>query len=514
MKRSANTKSCSSGTTSTTTNVVKQPSSSLVLPHNNKTTTIHNDLGVDTHTGIVDDNYNTNDEEYSSFVLATKSHQEEDDDTSQKDNHNNNTSLKDRMAQVLSLAFFLIFWVANGECLQALSTGSLAPQEKTPFNQPVFITWCSYNFMLLSSGVVVLATSYSYPSNNNDDNKQDDDLYSSISDSAKKKHKNGWRQGWYFLCHVWPGKLGLVKAILSCTVISYLLQILNVLLIMSLGCISVSLSNALYQLQAIFTLGLSVGLLKDDWVQAQAMGAVISFVGVALIVLPPLLWSAGDDDDSVAVAINNKEIDTTTNSSGDSLSSPGDFCWSSSHPLLGGSLTTVLSAAIGGFYLVYWRIFDEQRHGQTIVLNKQEGWIDTHMTLAVIGGSNLFLGWPSLLVAHYTGFEPFQWPSTSSLWWMLTLNGCIEYCFDASCAVAIYYTSPVMVALVSPLTIPIAMMADSIILRYCNTNNEIENSSNSVIAGGLEGGSLVTWCGVLVLIAGVVLMELKPKWLA
>jgi drug/metabolite transporter (DMT)-like permease len=76
---------------------------------------------------------------------------------------------------------------------------------------------------------------------------------------------------------------------LACTIIGYLLQLLNILFILGLECISVSLSNAIYHLQTIFTVGLSVWIFQDCFSVAEAFGIVLSTVGVAVIAVPPLL---------------------------------------------------------------------------------------------------------------------------------------------------------------------------------------------------------------------------------
>lgn len=355
---------------------------------------------------------------------------------------------KRRSLQVLSLMLFLITWVANGELLQGISSGSFGDQEA--YDKPAFITWFSYNFMTLSLLIV-------YP--------------------YVKYYRKNWTLD-HYVRHVWPGKLGLYKAGVACLAISLTLQLLNILLILSLECISVPLSNAVYQMQTLFTVGLSVGLLRDDFVLSEAIGVVISTLGVAFIVIPPLYYPVGDPTAS--------EKDST--------------CSWPSIPVGSGILSSLGSSAIGSAYLVSWRVFDEQRNVAT--LSRLEGLVDTQMTLAMIGLSNLILGWPVLLLAHWGELEIFQWPQMVH-WKVLLINGLVEYLFDASCAVAIYMTSPVIVAVSSPLTIPLGIIADWLFAA--------KGLSTSV--GSVQNNSLNLWFGAFVIWTGIYLLETKPNLL-
>ena len=378
-----------------------------------------------------------------------------------------------RLLQSLSLAAFLVFWVANGEILQGISNGVLTPGN-VPYDKPVFVTWFGYNFMMLGGLVFVLPYhGYCYCSS----------LYSSLPRRQRQRQQQpGFR---VLLWHTWPGKLGFVKACASCVFIAYMLQVLNVLMIVGLECIPVSLSNAIYQLQTAFTIGLSVFLLHDRFVFSQGLGILVSILGVSLMVLPPLFQESQPS----------------------SLSSS---CLSSSYPMLLGTLATLGSAAIGGAYLVAWRVLEEQRRPRRLddiaedeaTTNRSqndsrwEGFMDTQMTLAMIGFCNFVFGWPVLVLADWVGLEPFQWPDSSTLWWILQGNGLVEYAFDASCAVAISMTSPVVVAVVSPLTIPLSIVADQWIY-----SDAVDGNSHHPWA---------SWLGSFVILSGIAILESKP----
>lgn len=383
---------------------------------------------------------------------------DDDDELISKPNVSSKNKTPKKIQQLISLVVFLLAWVANGEFLQAITNGSIGPR---PYDKPVFITWCSYNFMIL--GLVFVL-------------------------------RECQRQRWtlrHYIQKVWAGRLGTRKCFLACAVISYLLQFLNVLMMFGLECISVSLSNGVYQIQMIFTIALSVILLHDRLVWAEVVGLSVSLVGIVLLVVPPILL----DDISL-----------------EALTCP----WRQSrfHSIVFGLLVTVASAAIGGTYLVSWRVFDEARGEQASSSSSspsssaaREGLVDTQMTLAAVGICNLVLGWPTVFLAHWMDLESFQFPSSGKQWVILLANGLVEYLFDASCAVAIYMTSPVIVAVASPLTAPLASLFDH---QFYPTI--IVSSTTAAPTSTSLWYRLVTrasWFGAAITMLGVFLLQTK-----
>jgi len=315
----------------------------------------------------------------------------------------------------LSIVIYLITWVANGELLQGITNGSVGIRV---YDKPAAVTWFSYNFMILSSILVAL-------------------------------HAHNQKLNWSRVVQKWAGNFGVRRAISVCAATSYLLLLLNILMIVGLRCVSVSLSNAIYQLQTPFTIALSVFMLGDSFVESEAIGILLSFTGVCLIVIPPL-WEEG-----------------------------GQFCWR-------GILATAASAAIGGVYLISWRVLERKNESP---LNRWESFIDMQMTLAAIGFCNLLVGWPILPILDGLKFEMMELPQD---WGILCINGLVEYAFDASCAIAIFATSPVMVAIVAPLTIPLSMFMDQLLY------------------GGSEVKEWSIWSGIVLILLGTLMMELKP----
>ena len=127
------------------------------------------------------------------------------------------------------------------------------------------------------------------------------------------------------------------------------------------------------------------------------------------------------------------------------------------------------------------------------------GLIDTQTTVAMLGLTNFVAGWPLLVVAHTSGLEVFRWPTNN--WQWLVLNGFVEYLFDASCAIAIYMTSPVTVAMVSPLTIPLAAIVDRVLYGGDGNSETSTNNTASMVLG------------TAIILAGIYLMERKSAWI-
>ncbi|KAG7346306.1 EamA-like transporter family protein [Nitzschia inconspicua] len=333
------------------------------------------------------------------------------------------------LLQALIVFFYLSTWVANGEMLQKVTTQL--------YKRPASTTWFSYNFMTLSFLWVAALRRQNTPKDfQNKENK-------------RESFTNYWRHR----IQEWAGTMGIAKAVGVCVCISQLLMALNVFMVSGLQCISVSLSNAIYQLQTPLTILLSMIWLKERFCATQAKGIILAIVGVAFIVVPPL----------------------------DSK----DLC-------IKGILQTIVSSMIGAVYLISWRWLDRKNAAES---STREGFVDAHFTLGMIGVCNLLTGWPILIILHILDIEQFEWPNDRTVWLWLIVNGIVEYLFDVACAVAIYVTSPVVVSVTAPLTIPLSILVD----RKLHTNKIGMPLDWFLFAGG-----------VLVLV-GTVLMETKPS---
>lgn len=340
----------------------------------------------------------------------------------------------------LSLLAYLIAWTANGEFLQGINTGSLCPGG-VPYNKPTFLTWFDYNFMTLSFLVVFVYVRF-------------------------------YRK-WtvlYYVRDVWTGEVrGILKLVLACALMNYASILVNTLYIIGLECISVALGNAICQLQAAFTVGFAVFLLGDQFLLIQMIGIGASFVGVALLVVPPLFY------DAHLFVVDDEGSEKNCSSVSTSIAS---------------IFALLISALIWGGYQISWRVLMEFKFPSGNTQTRLEGLIDTLMTAGVIGLCNMLLGWPFVLVAHYVGFETFELPSTT-YWPILLVNALVEFSFDITCVIAIYLTSPVIVAVTGPLVIPMGIAADQI------------------IHGAHIPIDAWVWSGIVMILVGVAAIEMK-----
>lgn len=329
---------------------------------------------------------------------------------------------KQRWLQILTVSSALLFAVANGEVMQGIAHGTFS-SSATAYNKPAFLSWSAYNCFLLSWIPLKLCCRRLHNC--------------SVSD---------------FLQTQWASSGSMRRMLAWSFVMQLLLLCINILWVIGLTHdVSVSTSNAIYQLQTGVTVGLSVIWLKHRFVVAEALGIGLSLIGVAIIVVPPLLSSD----------------DNTNESSKDGVV---------------GECATLVSAVLWGFYQVTWQVIGKRE------ASGLEGLMDTLATLGVMGAVNLIIGCPLLFLLHWTGLELFEVPHESSLFSALVVNGLVEYAFDASCALSIYLTSPVVTAITAPLTIPLSMVWDG------NVGNQND------------------WAGSVLVVLGVLWMELrKPK---
>ncbi|KAL3939833.1 MAG: hypothetical protein SGBAC_005511 [Bacillariaceae sp.] len=364
--------------------------------------------------------------------------------------------------QVGIVALYIVAWVANGALLQGVTTGF--GDDASSYNKPVAVTWFSYNFMIVSGYVVKEVKRHG--------------LFGNKRGSVVMYDRE--QRLWNYICEDWAGKLGIYRALLYCSLIAYMLMCLNVFTVLGLECISMSLSNAVYQLQTPITLAFSVGCVqqKRQWVPAEVIGILISITGILAIVLPPVRESGSDE----SILHSSQCFVSSSNST-----------WVS--PAAAGVLVTIASAAIGGAYLLFWGVFSQHKDLIRPTTGVVE-FLDTHTTLAAIGVCNLVVGWPMVVAVHWMKLETFQLPPTAHTWGLLILNGLVEYAFDASCAMAIYATSPITVAVVAPLTIPLSVLVDEYFYGVSMVTTE---------------HPWMSWLGALAILCGTGLLEVKPR---
>ena len=335
--------------------------------------------------------------------------------------------------QSLSIFLYVSSWVANGESLQGIVNGTFGG---IPYNKPAFITWLDYSIFTIGFVLVWPWIRQNYGS------------FQSYLD-------------------FWRGSLDLWQIVTACIGLSFLLTAAHILYVIGLQKISVASSNAAYQVQAACTLSLSVLVFGGHFQTMEIIGIFLSLLGIAAIVIPPLFLVADTSSNANS---------TTNNNNKDALI---------------GTVSTIASAALWGFYQVAWRALYERKTTK----QRTQATADTIFTLAVIGLANLCVGWTVLPLLDWIGFETFQ-PPPASMAGVLTVNAMIEYAFNVLCVIAIHMTSPVVTSLTAPLTIPLSWWSDSLLYQ-----TPISTTSGG--GWGLLGAGLV--------VVGVSLMELKPQ---
>ena len=104
-----------------------------------------------------------------------------------------------------------------------------------------------------------------------------------------------WIRNWY-------GNFTGGKALYEATVLALIYWICIWTWIVGLTYISVSASNALYQLQCVFAVGFSVVFLREEMTDNRKLGCAIAGAGICAVVLPPFFMGDGsnktvEDDD-------------------------------------------------------------------------------------------------------------------------------------------------------------------------------------------------------------------------
>eukprot|EP00164_Ancoracysta_twista_P004267 GFYU01005751.1.p1 GENE.GFYU01005751.1~~GFYU01005751.1.p1 ORF type:complete len:558 (-),score=126.96 GFYU01005751.1:132-1805(-) len=188
----------------------------------------------------------------------------------------------------------------------------------------------------------------------------------------------------------------------------------NTLYNSSLALTSVTSNTLLSTTSGLFTLLGSVLFLKDDMTGFKMLAVILSFSGVALI-------STSDED-----VHNGKDT-------------------------ILGDLLALSSAIAYAMYILVLKamVKDEERLRMT-------------MFFGFVGLFNMLLFWPCLFMYHYTDLETFELPSLQ-LTWVLTLQALVGTVLsDYLWARAVLLTSPLAATIALSLTIPLAMVADTV----------------------------------------------------
>lgn len=121
--------------------------------------------------------------------------------------------------------------------------------------------------------------------------------------------------------------------------------------------------------------------------------------------------------------------------------------------ILLGDFLALVGALFYGVYttLLKVRVGDESR-------------IDMQMLFGFSGVINALVLWPGIIIIHIAGWEPFELPSKSKVWWMLAANYGMNLIADVSWAYAMLLTTPLLVTVGLSLTIPVALLGQTLYL--------------------------------------------------
>ncbi|RPA84332.1 hypothetical protein BJ508DRAFT_206294 [Ascobolus immersus RN42] len=202
---------------------------------------------------------------------------------------------------------------------------------------------------------------------------------------------------------------------------------------------SVPSGTILSSTSSIFTLFLGVYLRIEKFTNLKFSAVLISILGIIIVSSIDI-----DTPSVVSPSIAGRDEQTVGISGGTLPKTPTQI-------FLGDTLA-ILGALSYAFYttLLKYRVRSESR-------------LPTRHFFGFVGLINLLLLWPGLVFLHVTGLEPFELPSTKSIWIILGINAGITFTSDICWAVGMLLTSPVLATVGLGLTIPLAMLGDHLL---------------------------------------------------
>jgi solute carrier family 35 protein F5 len=117
-------------------------------------------------------------------------------------------------------------------------------------------------------------------------------------------------------------------------------------------------------------------------------------------------------------------------------------------------LGDLLALASAFFYATY-----------VVLLKKRigdESRVSMPLFFGFVGVLNLTLMWPVGVILHVTGVELLQWPSGRIMWAGVIVNMCITFVSDMAYLLAMLKSSPIVATIGLSLTIPLAILGDSL----------------------------------------------------
>ena len=81
----------------------------------------------------------------------------------------------------------------------------------------------------------------------------------------------------------------------------------------------------------------------------------------------------------------------------------------------------------------------------------------------------LFTVWPALIVAHYTGVEPFELPPNAEVWRGIVMNALFDVLFNGCLIVGISDSSAIIMSAGTQFAVPVSFIVDVIVNGYTVT---------------------------------------------
>jgi len=335
---------------------------------------------------------------------------------------------------VLIVASYLLVWVSQSEYAQILLTGEGAA-EGGQYNKPGFVCYLNHAVLVFYFPIIYVILLVT-------------------------------RGPGSFTAFImsWCGNFSMSKALKEVTLIAAVYWVCIWTWVVGLTYISVSASNALYQLQCVFTVVFSVIFLNESLTSNRQLGCIIAFVGIATVVLPPFFMTpasdAGDDDPS-----------NPQNSEGATLK---------------GTMFTLASAVLWGAYEVGYMYFSDRKNHETPITSPSASKIDTVLetmtTLSFIGVGTAVSCIPFLAILDFTSYETFALPNSAQIA-SVCINAALSFTFDLLFALAIFMTSPVVVSISAALVIPLSFVADYFL--HGTAVNMVSVGGSVVVLAGL-----------------------------
>ena len=123
-----------------------------------------------------------------------------------------------------------------------------------------------------------------------------------------------------------------------------------------------------------------------------------------------------------------------------------------------GDILALVGAALYGCYTVFLKLK---------VRNEER--VSMPLFFGFVGIFNLVVLWPAIILIHVLGLEPFELPTTRTIWLVVAANASITFVSDYLWVLAMLMTSPLVVTVGISMSIPLALLGDH--LLYAHSGN-------------------------------------------